>query len=225
MIGIIAAQSIGEGWISYLEQILANGVEIPDDREPILEAPAICLEMRYGSEMDPILQKHANPRIISLYTEKMFSREIIPELNSTYGSRLFAYDGVDQVQWIIDRLNARWWAKSSVISLLKPNENMPRIPCLISVMATIRDDELRLDAVFRSQNAFNSYGNFLGLKKIHELIAEGTKRKIGTLRSIALAPHIYRSNVAAAQKLVSEMTIASGAPRTPNAPVIVTADN
>ncbi len=198
----IEAKTAGEAWVKYLATTLKNGVELPDDKEQILESEPIFISIESIEVNDPILKKYADPKIIEQYTFKMFSQDIIEELSSTYGHRLFNYDGVNQVQWAIDRLKNKWWTKSASIGLLKPNEDMPRIPCLISVMPVIRNDKVILNAVFRSQNVFNSYGNFCGLHEVHKLIAEGVGCELGALRIVAWSPHIYKSNIKKAEEIV-----------------------
>ncbi len=209
----IKQQPLGDAWVEYLRVILTQGSWLPDDREPIIEGPPVFLELNDARKDDPIIQEFGSSHIIEIYSRKMFSRELIVELNSTYGSRLFDWDGVDQVATAVDRLKKRWWSKSAAIGLIAPLETMPRVPCLINLLPLIRKNRLILNATFRSQNAFNSYGNFIGLRALQELIAKRLDVAPGVLRVMAYAPHIYESDIARASEIagVPERVIAKSA--------------
>ena len=133
----IRGKSLGAVWVAYLTHIINTGTFVSDDKEPIIETPPICLEITNISYDDPIIKAFGSERVIEMYVRKMFSKEIIQELNSTYGDRIFDNQGVDQFEWMVARLKKKWWAKSAVIGLIKPNDPGPRIPCLISLQTTI----------------------------------------------------------------------------------------
>lgn len=199
----INENSLGTAWVKYMQVILSNGECLPDDMEPILETGCISIRVDSCDENDEIVLRHEQQGIRELYISKMFSEEIITEFNSTYGDRLFNEDGINQVEWAINRLKTKWWSKSASISLLRPNDSSPRIPCMISLLPVIRKGELELNAVFRSQNAFRSYGNFYGLKEIQKVFCKSLGIGAGAITSVSLRPHIYESDISVAERIVS----------------------
>ena len=199
----ISENSIGQAWIKYMQLILKEGERLPDDKEPILETGCISLRVNSCEEDDEIILRHEKKGIRELYISKMFSEEIIAEFNSTYGDRLFNEKGINQVEWAIDKLKTKWWSKSAAIGLLRPKDSSQRIPCMISLLPVIRGGELELNAVFRSQNAFRSYGNFYGLKEIQTVFCKGLGLNAGAIVSVSLRPHIYESDISEAEKIVS----------------------
>lgn len=205
----VKEESLGEAWRSYLREVLNTGVRVPDDREAIMESCSALVEMDIVSDDDKLLKQYGDPHVAAVYRQKMFSREIIPELNSTYGDRLFDQDGVDQVEWITNRLKSKWWTKGANISLLKPNDPGPRIPCLTNIQAVIRDNRVNLTAIFRSQNVYNSYGNFLGLHDIQSLISSKLGLEVGCLSAFVVCPHIYESDLSRARMIVESETATS----------------
>jgi thymidylate synthase len=200
---VIKEQTAGLAWVSYLAHVLKVGALVPDDREPILEAPPTYIEIGQASEDDEIIRRYGDPKVVDMYVRKMFSRDIIPELNSTYGDRIFDNAGVDQLEWMAKRLLNKTWAKSAAISLLKPNDPGPRIPCLIALQGVIRRKRLAITGVFRSQNAFRSYGNMLGVRAVQELLAEKTDSRAGPIQFFITCPHIYESDIETARDVVS----------------------
>lgn len=195
--------SIGSLWVEYLTHVLEHGVEVHDQRENILEVDQVNILLSEISKADPIILRYGKPDVIETYIRKMFSHELIPELNSTYGDRFFDNLGVDQIEWGINRLQDNKWAKSCFIPLVIPNDPGPRIPCLSAIQISIRNDSLNIHATFRSQNVFHSYGNFYGLSAIQEFIAKKIPGvSVGKIYCSINFPHIYLSDVSEAKAIV-----------------------
>lgn len=202
----ITRPSLGELWLSYMSHIVQNGSSVPDDREEILETGPVCCEVAHIDGEDPIIKRYADKTIIELYVKKMYAMELMPEFNSSYGDRLFNYDGVNQIQWLIEKLAKNQFAKSAAISLLKPQDTAPRIPCLVGLQPVLRHSTLTLNATFRSQNAFRAYGNFFGLSAILNEMAVALRVEPGSIRAFVVCPHIYRSDIKDAKEIINAAT-------------------
>lgn len=74
---------------------------------------------------------------------------IVPELNASYGKRIFDQLGINQYEWVINHLHKKRETKSASISLLLPNDPGPSIPCLTVIDFKIRHDKLYMKALFR----------------------------------------------------------------------------
>ena len=196
--------SIGPIWIEYISTVLNNGKWVHDDREEILETLPIVFTIKEFEDSQCILAKYAERHVIDTYTEKIFSKDIIKELNSSYGARLFANLGVNQIALVVDKLKANPWAKSCFVPLVIPNDPGPRIPCLSALQIALRDDAVQFYATFRSQNAFNSYGNFIGIRALQNMVAEKLEHKAGDIHFFVNFPHIYKSDVDKVKNIVSE---------------------
>jgi thymidylate synthase len=202
----IKTKSLGETWVEYLRYVLADGISTYDAREYVLEASPVTIELSGLEQSDSIIEAVGKKETIDVYTRKMFSRELIPELNSTYGDRLFNARGVDQIDWIIKRLKANQWTKAAFISLVLPDDPGPRVPCLSSIQFAVRNKELNLHATYRSQNAFNSYANFLGVHALHMQVANDVGFPVGKLFSVVHFPHIYTGDVSASREIVARFS-------------------
>lgn len=198
----LKVDSIGQVWIEYLQSIVDNGNWVHDDREEILETSPIVFTINDFEDTSGILSRYADQHVVDVYTEKMFSMELIEELNSTYGDRFFSNLGVDQIALAIEKLKENPWAKSCFVPLVVPNDPGPRIPCLSALQIAIRNDRVQFYSTFRSQNAFNSYGNFLGIRKLQEQVAEKLELKPGSVHFFVNFPHIYKSDVTKAKAIL-----------------------
>ena len=191
----VCGNSIGEVWLKYLNTVLAYGSPADDDKGPIIvTSPVlIILPSKLNSANDPILDKFAKKEIISLYTKKMFCKEIVPELGMTYGDKLFSKDGKNQISWIVKKLKTNVNSKSATVSLLDSEEHDidKKIPCLTTVDFKIVKNSLNLYAFFRSQNALNAYGNFYGLKALQDNVGKQLNVSSGQIHIWVTSPHVY----------------------------------
>lgn len=187
--------SAGENWINYCKQVYDNGSIFHDEDEKIRELFDVFLIFKSFDTNDTIFEKYADKHIIEIYRKKMVSTEIIPELNSSYGKRLYDQLGVNQVDWLINKIRKKPETKSATISLLLPNDPGPRIPCLSVVDFKIRDNLLNLNCFFRSQNVARAYGNFIGVHDLHQKVSDETGYKLGTMKFFVSSAHIYEKDI------------------------------
>jgi len=194
--------NIGELWLEYINAVSSSDRWVHDNREEVCEADPIVFVINDFTDSLGILSRNADDHVIDIYTKKMFSMELIEELNSTYGDRFFNNLGVNQFDWVVSRLRENKWAKSCFIPLVVPNDPGPRIPCLSAVQVAIRDNKTKLYATFRSQNAYNSYGNFLGLRAMQIKFSEELNVPPGEICFSINFPHIYRSDFQKVRSIV-----------------------
>jgi len=186
----IDTKSVGESWVSLIEAIYEHGTEFYDDDELIIELDDILIKMELASiaieedtidySTDPILEKYADKYVADQYLKKIQTTEIIEELRSSYGKRIFAQEypdhpnGFDQFKWLLYHIANKPETKSATISLLQANEQGvylddkgnkigTRIPCLDIIDCKLRDGKLNTKVFFRSQNAYNAYANYLAV--------------------------------------------------------------
>jgi len=203
----IKSTEIGRAWVEYLAHILNNGSKIFDSREDILEVGPLHFVINDFSDKENIILREGNEHITEIYRAKMFSREIIPELNSTYGDRFFDNLGFDQIADTLKRLRENPWSKSCFIPLVVPNDPGPRIPCLSAVQFAIRGNKILLFATFRSQNAFNSYGNFYGLRDLQQFMARELGKDVGDIFFTVNFPHIYFSDIQESKDILARNSL------------------
>jgi thymidylate synthase len=203
---VIVESSCGEAWISYLQYVLDQGVEQQDDDGLLIEAPPVVLQILDFYEPDPILVSHAHTDLLARYRDKVFKREVIFPFKYSYGDRLFNQSGVDQVEWMMDLLRTRTTSKSAAVSLLRPGEQFREVPCLTGLMAKIRTHQLLLTSIFRSQNAYTSYLNFLPLREVQLIMANGLAVEPGAFTVFVNTPHIYYKDTSSVVGIVNKET-------------------
>lgn len=183
--------SCGEAWLALLRHVMAQGEPASDDRGPVLEAPPALFEMSRLVGADPVLQRFASPAAMDLYARKFTEDQVIPPFKYSYGARLRKLQDVDQLGWACALLSARPSSKSAWISLTVPGEPPDAVPCLAAVAFRLRQGELQTSAVFRSQNAFTAYLNYLPLRAVQAQLAARLGAGCGPMRVYVDVPHVY----------------------------------
>jgi thymidylate synthase len=153
---------------------------------------------------DRIVARYGHAHIREAYERKMFSEEVVEELGTTYGDRLFNYAGHDQIAAAVQKLKTDWWTNKATLTLLDPLEQWPerRMPCLTVIDLKIRDSQLLIYAFFRSQNALNSYGNMYGLRAIQSYCADKLGVPMGPVTLFVSSPHVYVGDLERAKQIV-----------------------
>ena len=200
----IIANSVGEVWIKYLIYLLENGTIYHDEKEEILEKDDIVLIINDNITNDPILNKYADKKLASLYLQKMQTLEIVPELNASYGQRIFNQLGVNQYEWCLNRLKKKPETKAATMSLLLPDDPGPRIPCLDIIDLKLRNGTLSAKTFFRSQNALNAYGNILALFWLLDKFSTDLNVKRDKITCFISNGHIYLKKIDIAKQIVED---------------------
>lgn len=184
----------GDAWLSYCLLVAEKGKVFHDEGEEIIELRNVMVTFTDFDIDDSYFQGNTDKKIIELYKKKMESTEIVPELNASYGKRLYDQLGINQVEWVVQRLNKKPETKAATISLLLPDDPGPRIPCLCVLDFKIREDKLHLSGYFRSQNVIRSYGNFNSIRILQKKIAKQLKIKAGTMTFLISSAHYYKDD-------------------------------
>ena len=125
-----------------------------------------------------------------------------------YGPRLFGQRGHDQVQNVIDILNAHPASRRAVIQIFNAediNSARKEIPCTTTLQFFVRDDRLDMITTMRSNDAYWGLPHdVFCFTMIQELIARSLGREIGIYRHFAGSLHLYKDHRHDAQNFVNE---------------------
>ena len=201
----IYGHTVGEVWIQYLRNVIENGDYYYDEGERILELSDVVLTVENDEENDWILQKYADQGLKELYLKKMQTKEIVKELNASYGQRIYDQLGVNQYEWCLQRLRRKPESKAATMALLLPDDPGPRIPCLDVVDFKLRNGVLETKTFFRNQNAMNAYGNLCALFWLSGCMSKDLSVDRGKLTCFIANGHIYDYRLEDARSIISDV--------------------
>ena len=146
------------------------------------------------------------PEMVKEYA-KAFLDPTLPEGASyTYGSRLRAYQGLDQVDEMIDHLKKSIVTRRAVATTMQPTEDAKHSspPCLSMIQVIVSDaGAVNLFATFRSHDIFKAaLPNACALLNLHRYIAEQLAHPVGKLGITSNSAHIYEEDWKNAASLV-----------------------
>lgn len=188
----IKAYSIGEAWRLALKSLLANGIEMQDDKGAIIEIVPFFIEMIHPTLTDKIINSFGDEKYLNFLDKNFNDLTGIEEWGYSYAQRLYSYNNTNQINEIIEKLNKKPFSKSASISLLLNEQDTKHKPCLTTLDFKIRDSNLIINAFFRSQDIGNKmYGDALELLKLgKEMSHKLSVNEIILIHTICSA-HIY----------------------------------
>lgn len=199
-------RSCGEAWIGLLRHVLDRSRVAPDDRGPVYEGVPALFEISAICRSDPVLLQHGQPALIAQYDRKFTQDTVFPPFKYSYGARLRCVNGADQLAWVTSLLLEHPHSKSAWITLTLPGEQPRAVPCLAALAFRAREERLHLSAIFRSQNAFTAYLNYLPLRDVQSEIAGRLGLPCGLMRVYIDVPHVYVDDAPKARQILSART-------------------
>jgi thymidylate synthase len=200
----VSNKTIGETWLKSIKIVMEKGNSHFDEDVEIKEILGLTVEVSEPKLSDNIIDIFGDENVVSSTLRKFSRNPNMPDKPFTYGELIYNKEGVDQFQWLVDRLKKKKETKSATISLLIAGDINPNLPCLVIVDAKIRNSKLNLQFFFRSQNILGrQYANLLALAKIQYDLAEQLSVEIGTLKGYVASAHIYDYDFKIAKEILS----------------------
>jgi thymidylate synthase len=181
----------GQAWIALMRHVTEAAELADDDRGPVLEGPPVLFEMTELGWNDPVISRFGQVSAAGLYARKFTSTSVCAPFKYSYGARLRRLQGVDQLAWVSRLLTERPYSKSGWVSLTVPGERTDAVPCLTGLSFRARRQALQMSAVFRSQNAYTCYLNYLPLRDVQAEVATALGLPSGAMRVFVDVPHVY----------------------------------
>lgn len=202
---IVEARTIGECWQKCISAVIAEGDLFFDEDVKIKEILGLTVSIDKPQLADPFIAKYGDSEVIRHTLQKFSKGVVMPNRPFTYGERLYNKNGVDQIDWIINRLSTKRETKSATINLLNEGDNSNNLPCLTTIDVKIRQEKLNLQFFFRSQNIVGrQYANLLAIAKLQSDIAARLNLTLGKLQGYVASAHIYEYDFAFAQKIINK---------------------
>lgn len=190
---IIKQDTLGKAWVEAMRMIMDLGEDIWDEEVSLRELRNLYFTIENISEEDVILKEYADHDRIQLMKQKYATCGLVGDYKIDYGSYIYNNNGVDQIQWVINRMSNKAETKSATITLHKPGEAM--LACLSMLDFKYRNGKLDMTAVYRSQNIYWSHpGNMLALRQIQQDVALALGWEIGKVDLVVISAHIYKSD-------------------------------
>ena len=193
---IVAAQSLGEGWLAVSRRILEDGDEAVYDGQTTREVALLTLVVEETDPDDPIVAELGDPEWLRWMHDNFFVQGDVPELGgaASYAVRLFNYagSGRDQLRWVAERLRADPESRSAAITTFQPLSDTTYIPCVSMLDFWLRDGAVELVVYAHSLDfGKKAYGNLVELAALQSWVANELDVPTGRLVVHAKSAHVY----------------------------------
>lgn len=197
----IKSTTLGNAWIAAMETVMAKGEDILDEEVQLREIRNLYITIDTISDSDPILCAHADHDRIELMKKKYATCGLVGDYKIDYGSYIYDNNGVNQIDWIINRIRNKPETKSATITLHKPGED--KLACLSMIDFKYRNGRLDMSVVYRSQNIYWSHpGNLLALRQIQTDVAQALGYELGVVELAVISAHIYKDDFIKVAKIL-----------------------
>lgn len=193
----IRTKTNGESWVETCRTILEEGELLKDGNENLKEVTDMFIIIESPEERDKIIDRYGDENIVKWMLSNFFEQKIVPELKNSksYGTRLFNYNGKDQIEWVTEKLKEKPETKSATITTLMPNTDSGYIPCVSMLDFKIRSGKLVLNTFCRSIDfGGKAYANMIVLSKIQDMVAKDVGVERGRMTMHVVSAHIYEKD-------------------------------
>jgi thymidylate synthase len=199
MIGIrMTSASLGRTWLRLVNQILREGTPMGEEG---LEMLGTRVAFAATTGPDPILDRFADPRMVS-EMKKVFFSDAPNSLGHSYAKLICGPDGRHDLQDIISLLSDQPQTKRALVTFSNPPGG--KVPCVNAVQFLVRNRAVQLMYFARGQDAFRKfYADALCLSTMAETVAAALQLEPGLVTGFIGSSHIYHSDMPALQDLLA----------------------
>jgi thymidylate synthase len=196
----ISTPSLGEAWVAVATRILERGARSTYDGLPIRETMLATVHVERPASDDALIAEHADPERLAWMHANFTDHARVSALGdaASYATRLYDYGrtGLDQLEWVVDRLRADPLSRSATITTFEPMTDTSYIPCVSMLDFWLDTGSVQL-AVYAHSIDFGAkgYGNLVELASLQEDVAAKLGTGVGALAMIVKSAHIYDSDL------------------------------
>ena len=189
--------SLGRTWINVVEQTLQGGTAMSDEG---FECFGVQVEFPSQTDNDPILKRFGDPEMIANMQKVFFGEDPNP-LGHSYAGLIRGPGGRNDLQDIIDLLDAEPWSKRAVVTLCGNGDG--KVPCINAIQFLVRDGTVRAIYFARGQDAFRKfYADALCIASMGQRVADRLHLPSGNVTGFIGSCHLYHRDLEQIQKML-----------------------
>jgi thymidylate synthase len=199
----ILEDNVYNAWIKILSYVMDFGIKkLSEYGNMQKEYNTISVTMPNTNEIDSRFVDISSD-FYEKYLQELLTPECQAEVHYTYGQRMQDFKGINQINYIIDKLGENPYSRRAVAVLWDPliDSLSSSGPCLNFLSCSIVEDELFTTIVLRSNDIYKAWAkNSLGLMGVQRHILSELNKKysknygLGKFTIISISAHIYEED-------------------------------
>lgn len=200
----ITTNTIGECWIESIKTVINTGSISHDEDVKIIELLGLSIKITEPKSDDKIIERYGDKQVLQHTLDKFKKGIVMDNRPFTYGNQIYNKEGVDQFEWMVNRLKRKEETKSATISLLNTGSTDANLPCLCIIDAKIRNGKLNLQFFYRGQNIVGrQYANLIALSDFQNKLSDELGTDIGFISGYIASAHIYEYDLEFAENILN----------------------
>lgn len=188
------AESIGDAWRDLLEATYGSDRTVRDDGMELRELVNVLVTIEAPIPPmpdDAFLRQNSDDELVQWMHDNFHSMDPIDGWGYSYGSRLYDFEGVNQLEYVKAKLAADQESKSATVTAMYPPGDSTHVPCICSLDFKVRDG-LILTAFFRSQDVGRKFASdVLALQEVFDDVAAHLGVARNRMVVHVVSAHIY----------------------------------
>jgi len=206
-VAIVEAGTLGEAWLRVSRAILDDGRSATWGPLATVELARLTVVVERPDPEDPLIAELGDPEWLAWMEANFGDRRDVADLGGarSYATRLYDYDGRDQVAWVTDRLRADPTARDATITTFMPVADTTYVPCVSMLDFWIPAGALELLVYAHSLDfGKKAYGNLVELARLQHRVADDLGVPPGRLLIHVKSAHVYESERDLMERLTSQ---------------------
>ncbi|MFC1750043.1 thymidylate synthase [Pseudomonadota bacterium] len=188
----ILSGSGGEAWKKGVGEVWKRGCFVNDGDVRLKELLGVTIVVEDPELIDGYIEEFGDFEMIEWMEGNFLSDKPIEKWGFSYGERLVAYEGVNQLKKVIVKLKNNRDSKSATTILVSPSKDAKHVPCIVTLDFKVRDHQLMCFVFVRSQDVGKKlYADIISIGKIMSKVAREVKVAVGPLHLFVASLHIY----------------------------------
>ncbi len=182
-------KNITEAWLEAVKAIASEGKSVKHEDMILKEITNLILEIENPLDIGKPApeDKHFIDELKRTYDIRMIPNYDFPEYE-----RIFNYNGINQLEIVIEKLRNKPETNSATISLIEPNVDLKNhLPCLCLIDYKIKESRLAATVIYRSHDyGLKALPNLIFHSQTIEKVCNKLKIEPGTLLCHSISAHI-----------------------------------
>lgn len=197
------SETLEGAWLQTLKTIVLLG-ELVFETEPFLEMRNLQISYHNAFEIDTPIYKKIFNTVFFDYMERVYSPNGDIDTGRNYYNLIYKQNGINQVDKIIKKLQKDPLSRSAVMTLITPGTE--KIPCIIDVVFSIRQNLLQMNVIFKSSDFAKKFiPGMTELSHIHKNISQVLHIARGNVTAIILSARVYKKDLKIIQREISKL--------------------
>jgi len=206
VVAVVESPTLGEAWLDVSRAILESGTAATWGALPTVELARVTVVVERPDPADRLIAELGDPEWLEWMRANFVDPADVPELDHarSYAARLFDYEGIDQIGWVVERLRADPSARDAAITTFMPLTDTSYVPCVSLLDFWLPAGGVELLVYAHSLDfGKKAYGNLVELARLQRLVAEELGAPVGRLVVHVKSAHVYEEERELMERLLA----------------------